>query len=240
MDNNSLDEMFSYVKGKGVARKGSADSLGTIISRYMDGGIPTLVLDNETELDARSISSGNFVVLESGGQGRQSQAGTPQNGGRQQQHDDDDDGMTDESVIGSESSVKRSVKATNLVDLGGPMTADGIPILQPEYVSEDTITPHTNKSQSQQKQIQTTQNSMLNQSPTILLLGKAKTKKIPIDLKLEIEAFDEPLISVLVENYGDDAKKDIADYIISKIDDQMLKDAITNQLRLVYKNLGNE
>lgn len=253
MDQGQLNEMFNYVKGKSITRKGTSESLGKVVGQYMDGDIPTLVLDTERELDANSVSAGNFVVVESAGGGGQKPGGQQPNHRQQRQSDDDDDDVvTDETQIGSEESVTRGAKVTAMVNLG-QSTPDGIPIMQPdpefiEHASEKQLkniqgpvqqnANRTNNHQPQQSQpIHTPIN---NQSPTIVLLSKAKTKKLTVDLKLEIEAYDESLISVLVENYGSEAKEEIINFIVSKIDNKTLKDAMAAQLKAAYKSLESE
>ena len=223
MDELQLKEMFEFVKGNPLFKTGEAKSLGKIAGYFMDGGVPMLTLDSDVEVAVSKITEEKkYVIGEGGGSGGRKPQQQSQQPNNQQRHDDDDD----------DDDINPAAKAKLApVDNTIKMDEHGIPILQ-----KDPDFAHLDKKANVDRPLHgpAATKNVLKGSPIVALLEKAKPKSISISIELDIDAYDETLIGVLLTNF-ETAHKDIIDHIISKITDEKLKGEIARKLREFYK-----
>jgi len=236
MDKSQLKEMFDFVKNKNLYKADEpGKSLGKIVGYHMnDEIIPTLILDTEGEIAvSKIVEEKRYVIGEDSGDIQKNRSSQPvrENKGKQAPNvgesfiDDEEDSFTDTEPT-------RRIKITPL-DTSIVVDDNGIPMLLPE-IPNDVVQESklTYNQRPLHKPAQTVQ--VVNVSPIVSLLEKAKSKPIIIKFELEINAYAESLIDVLLPNF-EGAEKDIVDYIISKIEDTTIKNKIEEQLRIHYK-----
>ena len=233
-----LKEMYGFVKGNSICSATEPTrSLGHIAGYFMSGSTAKFILDNEREIDVSKITDEKKYVIMDDAAINQPERRISEDKGREPKlSNDNDDAGDDDADAFSDEIPKNKVKITP-IDNSILLDEFGLPKLLPAGTGENE--PIINNIPQQQRQIHNRQNTNplpqpAKTSPLISLLDKAKASKVKITLDLEVDAYDVDLVKILIGSF-DDAKKEIVDYIISKIPADYIQEKLSDEIGDVYK-----